>query len=146
MPTPVRRRISHYAKGLARSGPTYLLEVVVFWLIIEAVDQSGYGHPSATFAPVWYPLVSLVIVGAAMGAGEARFRLYGRVWSVAGLSDAFAVGLAVVESPLPVIIVNLPFPDGHAPFRVLSPVLAAPPGGIAVGLVALLPPLPSRAA
>src|SRR5260370_23078078 len=102
MPTPVRRRISHYAKGLARYGPTYLLEVLVFWLIIEAVDQSGYGHPSTTFAPVWYPLVSLVIVGAAMGAGEARFRPSARVGPVPGLSDAFAVGLAVFEaSPLP---------------------------------------------
>jgi FlaA1/EpsC-like NDP-sugar epimerase len=145
MPTPVSRRISHYAKGLARYGPTYLLEVLVFWLIIEAVEQSGYGHPSATFAPVWYPLVSLLIVAAAMGAGEARFRLYGRVWSVAGLSDAFAVGLAVVEASLLITIVNLLFPDGYRPFRVLAPVLAAPAVVIAIGLVRLLPRLRSAA-
>lgn len=145
MPTPVRRRISHYATGLARYGPTYLIEVLVFWLIIEAVDSSGYGHPSATFAPFWYPLVSLVIVAAAMGAGEARFRLYGRVWSVAGLSDAFAVGLAVVEASLLITIVNLLFPDGYRPFRLLAPVLAAPAVVIAIGLVRLLPRLRSAA-
>src|SRR5260370_35150983 len=94
--------------------------------MIEGGEQSGYGHPSTTFAPVWYPLVSLVIVGAAMGAGEARFRLYGRVWSVAGLSDAFAVGPAAVEASLLITIATPLFPDAYRPFPALAPVLAPP--------------------
>jgi FlaA1/EpsC-like NDP-sugar epimerase len=109
--------------------------------LIKAVEASGYGHPSASFAPPWYPIVSFVIVAAAMGAGEARFHLYRRVWSVAGLNDAFAVGLAVVEASLLITIVNLLFPDGYRPFRILAPVLAAPAIVIAIGLVRLVPRL-----
>ena len=123
----------------------FLIEVFVFWLILKAVDSSGYGHPSASFAPPSYELVSLVIVAAAMGAGEARFHLYRRVWSVAGLNDAFAVGLAVVEASLLITIVNLLFPDGYRPFRVLAPVLAAPAVVIAIGLIRLVPRLLSSA-
>jgi FlaA1/EpsC-like NDP-sugar epimerase len=80
-----------------------------------------------------------------MGAAEARFRLYRRVWSIAGLSDAFAVGLAVVEASLLVTIINLLFPDGYRPFRVLAPILAAPAVVIAIGLLRLLPRLATSA-
>src|SRR5260370_9611290 len=66
MPTPVRRRISHYAKGLARYGPTYLLEGVGFWLIIEPGGQAGYGPPRAPFLPPAYPPCVAVILPAAM--------------------------------------------------------------------------------
>ena len=123
----------------------FLTEVLVFWLVVKAVDTSGYGHPSASFAPPWYTVVSLLIVAVAMGAGEARFHLYRRVWSVAGLNDAFAVGLAVVEASLLVTLVNLLFPDGYRPFRVLAPVLAAPAVVIAIGLLRLIPRLVASA-
>src|SRR5258708_13316864 len=76
-----------------------------------------------------------------MGAGEARFHLYRRVWSVAGLADAFAVGLAVVEASLLVTLIRLVFPDGYRPFRVLAPILAAPGVVIGLGLLRLLPRL-----
>ena len=141
----VTRRFTRLARAVVRYGPIFLLEVVLFWLIIKAVDSSGYGHPSATFAPSWYPIVSFLLVAIAMGAGEARFQLYRRVWSVAGLNDAFAVGLAVVEASLLVILVNLIFPDGYRPFRVLAPVLAAPAVVIAIGLVRLVPRLRTSA-
>src|SRR5690348_4025409 len=141
MPKVMTRRTSRLARGAVRYGPMFLLEVLLFWLLVKAVEATGYGHPSASYAPAWYPLISIVIVAAAMGAGEARFHLYRRVWSVAGLNDAFAVGLAVVEASLLVTIVNLLFPDGYRPFRVLAPVLAAPAIVIAIGLVRLVPRL-----
>ena len=137
----MRRRATRLVRAAARYGPTFVIEVLVFWLIVKAVDTSGYGHPSASYAPPLYGLVSLVLVAVAMGAGEARFHLYRRVWSVAGLNDAFAVGLAVVEASLLVTIVNLLFPDGYRPFRVLAPVLAAPAVVIAIGLIRLVPRL-----
>jgi len=134
-------RIRRLFRATVKYGPIFFVEVGVFWLILKAVDASGYGHPSATFAAAWYPLISFVIVALAMGAGEARFHLYRRVWSVAGLADAFAVGLAVVEASLLVTLINLVFPDGYRPFRVLAPILAAPAVVIAIGLVRLLPRL-----
>ncbi|TMB93786.1 MAG: polysaccharide biosynthesis protein [Chloroflexi bacterium] len=138
-------RLRRFFRGAVRYGPLFLVEVLVFWAIVEAVDSSGYGHPSASNAPDWYRIISLLIVALAMGAGEARFHLYRRVWSVAGLSDAFAVGLAVVEASLLITIANLLFPDGYRPFRVLAPILAAPAVVIAIGLVRLLPRLLSSA-
>ena len=138
-------RVRRFFRGAVRYGPLFLVEVLVFWAVVEAVDSSGYGHPSASNAPEWYRIVSLLIVALAMGAGEARFHLYRRVWSVAGLSDAFAVGLAVVEASLLITIANLLFPDGYRPFRVLAPILAAPGVVIAIGLVRLLPRLLSSA-
>lgn len=141
MSSQVTRRLQRFSRASLRYGPIFVIEVLVFWLIVKMVDTSGYGHPSASYAPPWYVLVSLVIVAVAMGAGEARFHLYRRVWSVAGLNDAFAVGLAVVEASLLVTIVNLLFPDGYRPFRVLAPVLAAPAVVIAIGLIRLVPRL-----
>jgi FlaA1/EpsC-like NDP-sugar epimerase len=134
-------RISRLLRGSLRYGPIFLAEVLVFWLILIAVNKSGYGVTSTTKPPDWYPLGSLLMVALAMGAGEARFHLYRRVWSVAGLNDAFAIGLAVVEASLLVTIVNLLFPDGYRPVRVLAPILAAPAVVIAIGLLRLLPRL-----
>lgn len=134
-------RLSYLGKGSLRYGPIFVAEVLIFWLILMAVNSSGYGAASASRAPGWYPLVSLFMVGLAMGAGEARFHLYRRVWSVAGLSDAFAIGLAVVEASLLITIINLLFPDGYRPLRVLAPILGAPAVVIAIGLVRLLPRL-----
>ena len=139
----VTRRLKRVARGSVRYGPVFLVEAGVFWLILKVVDSSGYGHPTASNAPSWYLIVSLAIVILAMGAGEARFHLYRRVWSVAGLNDAFAIGLAVVEASLLITIANLMFPDGYRPFRVLAPVLSAPAVVIAIGLIRLLPRLVS---
>jgi FlaA1/EpsC-like NDP-sugar epimerase len=134
------------AKGAFRYAPVFVAEVLVFWLILEAVNSSGYGSINPWPSRPWYPLTALLIVTLAMGAGEARFHLYRRVWTVASLNDAFAIGLAVVEATLLVTIINLLFPDGDRPLRVLAPILAAPAIVIAIGLVRLLPRLtaPSR--
>jgi FlaA1/EpsC-like NDP-sugar epimerase len=123
----------------------FLVEVVVFWVIVKLVDSSDYGHATTNHAPTWYLGLSFLIVLLAMGAAEARFHLYRRVWSIAGLGDAFAVGLAIVEASLLVTIINLVFPDGYRPFRVLAPILAAPAVVIAIGLLRLLPRLATSA-
>jgi len=126
----------------------FAAEVVLFWLILEAVNSSGYGSVNPWPTRLWYPLASFLLVLFAMGFGEWRLRLYRRVWSVASLNDAFAIGLAVVEASLIVIIANLLFADGDRPLRVGAPALAAPAVVIAIGLIRLLPRLatsPSRA-
>src|SRR5690348_1115606 len=125
-----------------RYGPLFLAEVLIFWAILMAVDSSGYGtQSSSSEKPPLYPVIALVMVALAMGAAEARFHLYRRVWSVAGLNDAFAIGLAVVEASLPLTIVNLLTPDGSRPLRILAPPLAAPAVVIGIGLLRLLPRL-----
>jgi FlaA1/EpsC-like NDP-sugar epimerase len=125
----------------------FAAEVVLFWLILVAVNTSGYGTVNPWPTRPWYPLASFLVVAFAMGFGEWRLRLYRRVWSVASLNDAFAIGLAVVEASLIVAILNLLFPDGDRPLRVAAPALAAPAVVIAIGLLRLLPRLataPSR--
>ena len=137
----LKRRLSHLVRGSIRYGPLFVVEVGLFWLILQAVDSSGYGGQVRVVEPAWTVFASLVIVTVAMGAAEARFHLYRRVWAVAGLNDAFAVGLAVIEASLLVTIVNLVFPDGYRPFRVLAPIIAAPGVVIAIGLLRLIPRL-----
>ncbi len=119
----------------------FAVEVLVFWLILMAVNSSGYGTVTPWPTRPWYPVASFLIAAFAMGFGEWRLRLYRRVWSVASLNDAFAVGLAVVEASLIVAIVNLIFADGERPLRVGAPFLAAPAVVIAIGLLRLLPRL-----
>lgn len=133
------RKFRVLIRGSLKYGPIFAGEVMLFWLILIAVDSSGYGATKPASPTDWYPLISLVMVTLAMGAGEARFHLYRRVWTVAGLNDAFAIGLAVVEASLLVTIANLLFPDGYRPLRLLAPVIAAPAVVIAVGLFRLLP-------
>src|SRR5437660_1454431 len=89
----------------------------------------------------WYPAAALLLVTAGMAVGEARLHLYRRVWSVASLNDAFAIGLAIVEATLIVTIINFLFPDGSRPLRVGAPALAAPAVVIGIGLLRLLPRL-----
>lgn len=141
----LKHRISRIAKSSVRYGPTFLAEVAVFWLILIAVDTSGYGSPTPTARPEWSLEFAFLFVVLALGAAEARFHLYRRVWSIAGLNDAFAIGLAVVEASLLVTLANLLFPDGYRPLRVLAPVLAAPAAVIAIGLLRLIPRLRTSA-
>ena len=107
-------------RALLRYGTPLIAEVLVFWLILLAVNASDYGLDTPWPWRPWYPAASLLIVTFAMSAGEATFHLYRRLWSVASLNDAFAIGLAVVEASLLVTIVNLVFPDSYRPLRVFG--------------------------
>ena len=132
-------------RGAFRYGPLFVAEVLLFWLILIAVDYSGYGAPTPATHPARSLGITFVFVVLALGAAEARFHLYRRVWSVAGLNDAFAVGLAVVEAALLLTVANLLFPDGYRPLRILAPVLAAPGQVIGIGLLRLIPRLRTSA-
>jgi FlaA1/EpsC-like NDP-sugar epimerase len=81
----------------------------------------------------------LVIVAAALSTAELHFRLYRRVWAVAGLSDAIALGLAVVEATALVTLANVLIPPRWRPFPSVVPVLAAP---IVLSLIATFRFLP----
>ncbi|TMG39548.1 MAG: polysaccharide biosynthesis protein [Chloroflexi bacterium] len=133
--------LTRLVHGTFRYGPMFAAEVAIFWLVLEAVNSSGYGVVNPVPTQSWYPAASLLLVTAGMAVGEARLHLYRRVWSVASLNDAFAIGLAIVEATLIVTIINFLFPDGSRPLRVGAPALAAPAVVIGIGLLRLLPRL-----
>jgi FlaA1/EpsC-like NDP-sugar epimerase len=137
----LRRNWTRSLAASARTGAVFLAEVVVFWLIVEAVNESDYGMGATEPFLEWFAPVSLLMVALAMAVGERHFHLYRRAWSVASLNDAFAIGLAVLEASLLLTVENLVFPDGMRPLRVLAPVLAAPAVVIGIGLLRLLPRL-----
>src|ERR1700694_1502854 len=133
--------LTRLVRGSLRYGPMVVAEVVLCGLILEAVNASGYGVVNPVPTQRWYPEAAFLLVTCAMGFGEWRLRLYRRVWSVASLNDAFAIGLAVVEATLLVTIINFLFPEGSRPLRLGAPALAAPAVVIGIGLLRLLPRL-----
>ena len=109
--------------------------------MLLAFQYLGYGgRPGGPNGPTWYLPLTFVIAYLAMAAGETRFQLHRRVWTVAGINDAFAVGLAVVEATFLVGLANFMLGEIR-PYRLLVPLLAAPAVVIAVGAFRLLPRL-----
>ena len=138
-PPPLRRA---YA-WVRLNGVTFLGEVLIIWVLLESFQFLGYGGQvgQAQGGPP-FP-VTMLICALAMGAGEARFRLYRRVWSVAGLSDALAIGLAVTEASFLITVANW-LMLAQRPWRLAVPLLATPAIVIGIGLFRLLPRLLSR--
>ncbi len=125
------------------NGVTFIGEVLIIWVLLESFQYLGYGgQPGLPQGPP-FP-VTMLIAALAMGAGEARFRLYRRVWSVAGLSDAMAIGLAVTEASFLITVANAIMPAYQRPYRLAVPLLATPAIVIGIGLFRLLPRLLSR--
>src|SRR5256885_11763472 len=91
------RRTAPMVRALLRYGTPLIVEVLVFWLILLAVNASDYGLDTPWPWRPWYPAASLLIVIFAMSAVEATFHPYRPLLSVASLNDAFAVGLAGFE-------------------------------------------------
>jgi FlaA1/EpsC-like NDP-sugar epimerase len=118
---------------------------VIVWVLLESFQFLGYGGQKggAQGPPIYLPL-TLLITALAVGAAEARFRLYRRVWSVAGLSDALVIGLAVTEAAFLITAANTLMPDGQRPYRLAVPILATPAMVIGIGLFRLLPRLLSH--
>ena len=132
-------------RGIRLHGPTIAGEIFIVWILIESFQYLGYGgQPGHRQGPLIYIPLTLLMVALAVGAGEARYRLYARVWSVAGLNDAMAIGLAVTEASLLITLANALMPDGQRPLRLAAPILATPAMVIGVGLFRLLPRLISR--
>ena len=46
------RRISRLVRGSVRYAPLFIAEVAVFWLILWAVDSSGYITPTMSDGPI----------------------------------------------------------------------------------------------
>jgi FlaA1/EpsC-like NDP-sugar epimerase len=139
-PSPLARA---YA-WLRLNGVIFTGEVLIIWVLIESFQYLGYGGQvgQAQGGPP-FP-VTMLMCALAMGAGEARFRLYRRVWSVAGLSDALAIGLAVTEASFLITVANYLMGAYNRPWRVAVPLLATPAIVIGIGLFRLLPRLLSR--
>jgi FlaA1/EpsC-like NDP-sugar epimerase len=130
---------------LRRYGPGFVVEVLIFWIMLEAFQQLNYGGRIVTEAqsrPIL--LLSAAMVVLALGAGEARFGLYRRVWAVAGIHDALATGLAVAEATLLITLANWALPGDYRVFRLAVPLLAAPAALLGIGMFRLLPRLLSR--
>jgi len=126
-------------------GATFAAEVLIMWVLLLSFQFLGYGgQPGRTQGPPIYEPLTLLMVVLAMGAGEARFKLYSRVWSVAGLSDALAIGLAVTEASFLITAANTLMPDSHRPLRLAVPLLATPAIVIGIGLFRLAPRLLSH--
>src|ERR1700674_5050802 len=76
---------------LRRYGPGFLIEIVIFWVMLEAFEQLNYGgRILATAQSRTATILSILFVVLALGAAEARFGLYRRIWQVAGIYDAIA--------------------------------------------------------
>src|ERR1700681_4601234 len=80
--------------GTVRYGPAFVAQVGFFYGALVVGDVIATGH---TGGRVQLEL-GLVVAIVAMGLAEATFKLYKRVWAVAGLSDAIAIALAVIEA------------------------------------------------
>jgi FlaA1/EpsC-like NDP-sugar epimerase len=133
-----------------RHGPGFAIEVAIFYGMLVAYQQLGYGGRLATSPPftgpvLFYVVLGLAMVVLAMGAAEARFRLYRRVWAVAGLDDALTIGLAVVEATILITVANAVIPGDFRPYRLMVPLLAAPSVIALISFYRLLPRLASQA-
>jgi FlaA1/EpsC-like NDP-sugar epimerase len=137
LPSKIRRLLI----ASRRFGIILLGEALILWFILLAFQYLGYGgRPGGVNGPTWYLLLTFVIAYLAMAAGETRFQLHRRVWTVAGINDAFAVGLAVLEATFLFGMANVMMGEIR-PYRLLVPLLAAPAVVIAVGAFRLLPRL-----
>lgn len=116
----------------------FAVEVAMFWAILLAVQVMLYGAGAGDYGDA---LMGLLVVAVAMGASEARFRLYRRVWTVAGLDDAIALALAVVEALALISIANFLMPAEFRAFHLAVPVLAGPAVFVAIGTYRLMPRL-----
>jgi FlaA1/EpsC-like NDP-sugar epimerase len=126
------------------NGVTFTGEVLIIWILLESFQFLGYGGQIGQVQGGPPAPITLLMAALAMGAGEARFRLYRRVWSVAGLGDAMAIGLAVTEATFLIALANWAMPAYNRPYRLAVPLLATPAIVIGIGLFRLLPRLLSR--
>jgi FlaA1/EpsC-like NDP-sugar epimerase len=138
--------LARKARALLRYGPGFAIEVLIFWVALEAFQQLNYGGRIITGPQSrTILLLSVLFVVVALGAAEARFGLYRRIWKVAGIHDAIATGLAVIEASLLITLANWAMPGDYRVFRLAVPLLAAPAALMGIGIFRLLPRLLSRA-
>ncbi len=145
-PGPADSQLARKARALVRYGPGFAIEVAIFWVMLEAFQQLNYGGRVVNGLQQGILLVlSVAFVVLAMGAAEARFGLYRRIWKVAGIHDAIATAFAVAEASILIALANWALPQDFRVFRLAVPLLAAPAALMAIGVFRLLPRLLSRA-
>ncbi len=108
--------------GAARYGPAFLVQVGFFYLAMVVGQVVATGETGNRIQLE----LGLVVAIIAMGLAEATFRLYKRVWAVAGLSDGIALALAVIEACALVTLADALIPSMWRPFPIAIPVLVAP--------------------
>jgi FlaA1/EpsC-like NDP-sugar epimerase len=123
--------------GAARYGPAFIAQVGFFYLALVVGEIIGTGRTGGRDQLAF----GLLIVVVAMGLAEATFKLYKRVWEVAGLSDAVALALAVIEATSLVTLADALIPPRMRPFPIAIPVLVAPIVLSSIGAFRLLPRL-----
>lgn len=123
--------------GSVRYGPGFIAQVGIFYfaLIVGQIVATGRTGTRDQLA------LGFVVAFLAMGLAEATFRLYKRVWAVAGLSDAIALALAVIEACSLVTLAEALLPREWRPFPIAIPVLVAPIVLSILGAFRLLPRL-----
>jgi len=137
--------LARKARAVIRSGPGFAIEVIIFWAVLELFQQLNYGGRIITGPQSTRVLIlSVAFVVLALGAAEARFGLYRRIWKVAGIHDAIATGFAVTEAALLIALANWALPGDYRVFRLAVPILAAPAALMGIGVFRLLPRLLSR--
>jgi FlaA1/EpsC-like NDP-sugar epimerase len=137
--------LSRLLRSLVRYGPGFLVEVTILWVMLQAFEQLNYGGRILTTAQSRTTLLlSVLFVVLALGAAEAHFGLYRRIWQVAGIYDAIATAFAVAETSLLITLANWALPTEYRVFRLAVPLLAAPAALMGIGIFRLLPRLLSR--
>ena len=101
------------------------------WVALEAFQQLNYGG-RITSTPQSHKILALSVafVVLALGAAEAHFKLYRRIWKVAGIHDAIATAFAVTEASLLITLANWALPSDYRVFRFAVPLLAVFSSGV----------------
>jgi FlaA1/EpsC-like NDP-sugar epimerase len=124
--------LSYIIGGLRQYFVGFLAEIGLFWLALLAF-QAWSGMVRWEFTGG----LGLPVVAIAMASSEWNFRLYRRVWAVAGLPDALAIIGAVVQASFVVLVIDLMLPDPIQPYRPLAIIAALPAAIGAIGLFRL---------
>ena len=122
-------------RGALLYGPAFVIQVAFFYMALVVGQVITTGRTGSRLQLT----LGLLIVLVAMGLAEATFKLYKRVWAVAGLSDAIALSLAVVEAAALVTLAEALIPPEFRPFPIAVPVLVAPIALSVIGAFRLLP-------
>jgi FlaA1/EpsC-like NDP-sugar epimerase len=132
---------SRLASGILTYGGQFLIEVCVLFGVLIAWEIIWDQHlePSTQLA------LGLFLTTVAMAAAEAVYRLYQRVWLVAGPRDTLAAALAAFQAILVITIANGLLPPYWRPFHALLPLIASPMAVIAVTAFRLVPRIVSAA-
>ena len=122
---PSRRSLPwwrHLFLGLHRYGLAFVLQVIFFYAVLVLGQVTVTNRPDSKHQLA----IGLVLVVVALGVAEGHMRLYRRVWSVAGLADAIALVLAVIEASCVITVANVLVPVPYRPFSSALPVLVSP--------------------